>query len=219
MAQGVASLASQNPLLAMLGISTLRLNSSERRYLNAVVPKLTKRLGFNRGIRIAVRKRSDLGKLKMIEEALSRSADSRELIAHSFNRRDPLEETAALAYIYDDVMFSASSDGMTQYRVGTRWIERMMTAIYGADDSSGLSLFANIPARDRERAARMIRLDHTLKNHYLPKNEALVDLLFKASDEDYTSYVDLIISHGTIDAAQIQFLKEGGSTALSDGAL
>jgi hypothetical protein len=219
MVQSLAALTASYPWLSALGLPVLKLNPSERRYLKAVTSKLTKKLGLNRGVRISIRKRSDLGKLKMIEEAIARSSGSRELIAHSFNRRDPLEETAALAYVYDDVMLSSNSSPMSQYGTATRWIERMMLAVYGADNKSGLTLFANIPARDRERAARMIRLDHTLKNHYLPSNAALVDLLFNSSEEDYASYVDFIARHDTTDAAQLQFLKEGGSTVLADGAL
>lgn len=219
MAQSLANLAVSYPWLAALGFPALKLNPSERRYLKAATSKLTKKLGLNSGVRISIRKRSDLGKLKMIEDAIARSSGSRELIAHSFNRRDPLEETAALAYIYDDVMLSGNSNPMSQYGIATRWIERMMLAIYGADNKSGLTLFANIPARDRERAARMIRLDHTLKNHYLPTNATLVDLLFKATEEDYAFYVDFIVKNDTTDAAQLQFLKDGGSTALADGAL
>lgn len=166
-----------------------------------------------------IRGRGDLIKLRMIEDALARSTSSRELIEHSFNRRDPLEETAALAYVHDDVMLSSQIDGMRQYRKVSLWIERMMHSVYGADQNASLALFANIPARDRERISRMIRLDHSLINLRLSSDADMIQMLFKASDPDYGSYAELIVKHGTTEPARIQFLHEGGMDVLSDGAL
>lgn len=219
MARVDSALANRHPWATRLGIPLLSLKPAERKYFHSVKTKLKKRLRLQSGVHIMVRGRSDLLKLRMIEDALARSAGSRELIEHSFNRRDPLEETAALAYIHDDLMLDSNLDGMKQHIRASRWIARMMSAVYGADQSTSLALFANVPARDRERIARMIRFDYSLKNVRIQSDSEMISMLFKANDDDFASYADLIVKHETSSAVRIQFLHEGGMDVLSDGAL